>query len=183
MRTNEWRCILISFVRSSWLKTRGRPTFLFPKSPRTETPWIHESWARSVSSPPAFSAVPLERGGLAPGEGNVRRWTGARETQCGLNKWKSGWGQRHVFSFSLSSTVRVSLSLHSSIKRGEKNGCNLFLTLFLNASLRHLHTADRTLISDVKKSRKRQTHWWFAVLAELNVWMIHVWNFTCSLLH
>ncbi len=37
----------------------------------------------------------------------------------------------------------VSLALHSSIKTGEKNGCNLFLTLFLNTSLHHLHRSDR----------------------------------------
>ncbi|ROL49292.1 hypothetical protein DPX16_4343 [Anabarilius grahami] len=52
---------------------------------------------------------------------------------------------------------RLSRSIHPS-RRGEKNGCNLFLTPFLNASLHHLHTFDRTLISDVKKARKRQTN-------------------------
>ncbi len=52
----------------------------------------------------------------------------------------------------------VSLALHSSIKTGEKNGCNLFLTLFLNTSLHHLHRPDRTLISHLQKPGENETN-------------------------
>ncbi len=52
----------------------------------------------------------------------------------------------------------VSLALHSSIKTGEKNGCNRFLTLFLNTSLHHLHRSDRTLISHLQKPGENETN-------------------------
>lgn len=137
----------------------------------------------SVSSPSMLLASVIMSSSLAWRTGTMRRECREMDERQRNTMWKSGCGQRQVFSFSLSSAVcRISHSIHPS-RWGEKNGCNLFLTPFLNASLCHLHTFDRMLISDVKKARKRQTNWWFAILAELKVRMIHVCHFTCSVLH
>lgn len=173
MCANEWRCILISFIRSSWLKTRG--SFLFPKSPQTEMLWILNR-ARSLC--PCLRRSMLSWVPRAWRTGTMRRGCGEMD-ECQRNTmWTEAW---FLLQFVFCCLPRLSRSIHPS-RRGEKNGCNLFLTPFLNSSLRHLHTFDRTLISDVKKARKRQTNRWFAVLAELKVQMIHVCHFTWSVL-
>lgn len=133
-----------------------RGTFLFPKSPQTEKQAMNPGPDLRVLATSVLC-------------GSSRAWrTGTRRRErremdeCQTNTmWPEQMEEwlRTAACFLLQfvfCSPCVSLSHHSSIKRGEKNGCNLFLTLFLTAFLRQLHTFDRTLISDVKKSRKRQ---------------------------
>lgn len=113
----------------------------------------------SVSSPSTLLASVIMSSSRAWRTGTVRRECREMD-ECQRNTmWKSGCGQRHVFSFSLSSAVcRVSLTPFIHLDGGRKMDAISFLLHFsMLLSVTFTHLTERSSQMWRKQGKDKQT--------------------------